>query len=298
MPAAQPARLPRRGVVDLGSNSVRLVVYEGETRNPTVIFNEKAVLRLGQGLQETGRLNEDGVAQALLVMHRYHAIALAMGADPFEVLATAAVRDASNGPDFVAGLRARMPGVPINVLSGIEEAQMSADGVLCGIPDARGVLADIGGGSLELVRIDPTGLTASRTTRLGVIRLADRSGRNLAKAKDIVDADLREVAWLSQATGGDLFLVGGAWRALAHMHMMHAGHPLHIVHQYAITPDAARAFADIIVERPRRELEKMEGAPRRRLDDLPYAAIVLRRLLRPIAPRRVVFSASGLREGW
>ena len=210
MPAAQPARLPRRGVVDLGSNSVRLVVYEGETRNPTVIFNEKAVLRLGQGLQETGRLNEDGVAQALLVMHRYHAIAQAMGADPFEVLATAAVRDASNGPDFVAGLRARMPGVPINVLSGIEEAQMSADGVLCGIPDARGVLADIGGGSLELVRIDPTGLTASRTTRLGVIRLADRSGRNLTKAKDIVDADLREVAWLSQATGGDLFLVGGA----------------------------------------------------------------------------------------
>ena len=298
MPFAPPATLPRRGVVDLGSNSVRLVVYEGEVRNPTAIFNEKAVLRLGQGLQETGRLNEDGVAQALLVMHRYHAVARAMRADPFEVLATAAVRDAHNGPEFVDTLRARMPNVPITVLSGNEEARMYAAGVLCGIPDARGLLADIGGGSLELVRIDPSGPSASQTTRLGVIRLAERSGRDLARARDIVEADLRDVPWLPQASGGELYLVGGAWRALARMHMMHVGHPLHIVHHYTITAEQARAFAELIQNAPRRDLERMNGAPRRRIDDLPYAAIVLRRLLRQSATSRVVFSASGLREGW
>src|ERR1700689_3618522 len=128
MPFAPPPKLPRCGVVDLGSNSVRLVVYEGHTRNPMPIFNEKAVLRLGRGLQTTGRLNEEGVSQALTVMHRYHAIARAMGADPFEVLATAAVRDADNGAAFVAALRDRMTGVPIHILSGQEEAAFSADG--------------------------------------------------------------------------------------------------------------------------------------------------------------------------
>src|SRR4051794_17507727 len=154
MPFKPPAETPRCAVVDLGSNSVRLVVYEGQCRNPVAIFNEKAVLRLGRGLQATGRLNEEGISQAFTVLHRYHAVARAMGTSPFEILATAAVRDASNGADFVAGLQARLPGVPIRVLSGLQEAEYSAEGVLCGIPTADGVLADIGGGSLELVRID------------------------------------------------------------------------------------------------------------------------------------------------
>ncbi len=101
MPYNPPADAPRCAVVDLGSNSVRLVVYEGHTRNPVSIFNEKAVLRLGRGLSATGRLYEDGMAQAFTVLHRYHAVARAMGADPFEILATAAVRDATNGRAFV-----------------------------------------------------------------------------------------------------------------------------------------------------------------------------------------------------
>src|ERR1700742_2099199 len=130
MPFSPGAGQPRCAVVDLGSNSVRLVVYEGLGRNPMSIFNEKAVLRLGRGLQSTGRLNDEGMVQALTVMHRYHAIARAMGAQPFEVLATAAVRDAKNGPAFVEALRNRMPEVPIHILSGTEEAAYSADGML------------------------------------------------------------------------------------------------------------------------------------------------------------------------
>src|SRR3954465_13444873 len=139
MPFAPPPRLPRCGVVDLGSNSVRLVVYEGHSRNPLPIFNEKAVLRLGRGLDATGRLNDDSIEQTLTVMHRYYAVARAMGAEPFEVLATAAVRDADNGQAFVDALRARLPGVTIHILSGLEEAAYSTEGTLCGIPAADGV---------------------------------------------------------------------------------------------------------------------------------------------------------------
>ncbi len=297
----------RCAVVDLGSNSVRLVVFEGRGRNPTPIFNEKAVLRLGRGLQDTGRLNEDGVRQAFSVMTRYHAVALAMGAEPFEVLATAAVRDASNGRDFVDGLRARMPGVPIRILSGEEEAALSTDGVLCGTPDARGLIADIGGGSLELVRVgaapasgDASGPqhTGAVTLPLGVIRLSDRAGGDIARARLIAEQDLAGVPWLGQCGGETLYLVGGAFRTLARIHMEQTGYPLAIVHRYTLEREQAYDLAGVVAGANRRLLERMPGVSRRRVEDLPFAAVVLRRVLRAANVGRCVFSATGLREGW
>src|SRR5262245_16306544 len=207
MPYAPPADAPRCAVVDLGSNSVRLVVYEGNCRNPVAIFNEKAVLRLGRGLQATGRLNEEGMGQAVTVLHRYDAVARAMGAGPMEILATAAVRDARNGGDFVAGLRTRLPGVAIRVLSGLEEAELSAMGVLCGIPTADGVLADVGGGSLELVRLNRGTRGVSHTLGLGAIRLAERAAGDPVRARAIAEADLADVPWLTEGAGLDLYLV-------------------------------------------------------------------------------------------
>lgn len=277
---------------------MRLVVFEGRGRNPIAIFNEKAVLRLGRGLATTGRLHEAGVAQGLRVMTRYNAIVRAMGADPFEVLATAAVRDASNGPEFVAALEARMPGVPIRVLSGEQEAALSSAGVLCGIPEANGILADIGGGSLEVVRVGAGAVLRAQSLGLGVIRLSDRAEGDLARARTIADADLSTVPWLAEGEERDLYLVGGAWRALAQVQMYLASYPLHIVHHYTITRDAGRDLAALMLSSPRRVLERMPGAPRRRVEDLPFAATVLRRLLRQTGARRIVFSANGIREGW
>jgi exopolyphosphatase / guanosine-5'-triphosphate,3'-diphosphate pyrophosphatase len=298
MPVIPPVDAPRCAVVDLGSNSVRLVVYEGRNRNPVVIFNEKAVLRLGRGLQATGRLHEDGVTQALTVMHRYYAVARAMGAAPFEVLATAAVRDASNGADFVAALSARMPDVPIRILSGEQEAEFSAAGVLCGIPAADGILADIGGGSLELVRLDAGHQGPAQTLPLGVIRLAERAGGDAGKARTIAEAALDKVSWLAEGSGRDLYLVGGAWRALARIHMAQTSYPLPLVHHYTIRREEARDLTEVIATAGRRALERLPGIPRRRIDDLPFAAVTLRRLLRATGVRRVVFSANGMREGW
>jgi exopolyphosphatase/guanosine-5'-triphosphate,3'-diphosphate pyrophosphatase len=298
MPFAPPPDTPRCAIVDLGSNSVRLVVFEGRGRNPVAIFNEKAVLRLGRGLQSTGLLNEEGVAQALTVMNRYAAIARAMGADPFEVLATAAVRDASNGPAFVAALQGRMPGVPIRILSGAQEAELSAAGLVCGIPFADGILADIGGGSLELVRLTGGAGGEGRTLPLGVIRLAERAGNDPVRARALAEADLAEVPWLAEGSGRDLYLVGGAWRALARIHMAQTAYPLSMIHHYTIAREEARDLTGVIAAASRRVLERMPGMPRRRVDDLPFAAVVLRRVLRATGARRVVFSANGLREGW
>ena len=288
---------PRSAIVDLGSNSVRLVVYESTGRRPVAIFNEKAVLRLGKGLEQTGRLNPEGVAQALDVMARFNAIARAMHADPFEVLATAAARDAANGPEFIHGLEQRMPGVAIRILSGEQEAAYGAAGLLSGMPSADGTLADIGGGSLELVRLDRGRISRSASLPLGVLRLADRARNDFARAREIVETDLATVPWLGAGQGRDLFLVGGAFRGLARLHMAETRYPLLIVHHYAIEREEARAFAGGVPSMPKRAIERVPGL-RRRSDDLPFAAVALRRLLRAVMPRRVVFSAHGLREGW
>lgn len=298
-PLTESVAGPRRlGVVDLGSNSVRLVVFEGLTRNPQVVFNEKSILGLGRGLQATGRLNEEAIGDCITVLERYAVVAAAMRADPVEVLATAAVRDALNGPAFVEMLRRRFPALPIRVLDGDEEARISAEGVLGGIADADGVLGDLGGGSLEVVRIAGGSVTASTTLKLGVIRLAEQAGGDVVRARAIAEEALRGVPWLAEAAGRDLYLVGGAWRALARIHVGQTGYPLQVVHHYTLSREEARDLTGVITNLSKRTLDRIPGVSRKRLETLPYAAVVLRRLLRATQARRVVFSASGLREGW
>lgn len=288
----------RAGIVDLGSNSVRLVVFEGWGRNPLAIFNEKAVLGLGRGLQNTGRLNEEAVPQALLVMERYYAVARSMGAAPLEVLATAAVRDAENGPAFAAALAQRLPGVPIRILDGEEEATLSAEGVLLGFSEADGILGDLGGGSLELVELSQGRSGAIASLPLGAIRLADRAGGDISRARAIAEEEMGRLPWLAHGKDRDLYLVGGAWRALAKIHIAQTAYPLSIVHHYVLRREEARDLCGLVMAATRRTLERLPGAPSKRLQDLPFAATALRRLLRATGARRVVFSANGLREGW
>jgi exopolyphosphatase/guanosine-5'-triphosphate,3'-diphosphate pyrophosphatase len=170
--------------------------------------------------------------------------------------------------------------------------------MLCGIPAADGILADVGGGSLELVRLQAGRRGEARTLPLGVIRLADRSGGDPLRARPLVEADLATVPWLADGAGRDLYLVGGAWRALARIHIAQTNYPLNMIHHYVIGREEARDLTGVIAAASRRVLEKMPGVPRRRVDDLPFAAVVLRRVLRATGARRVVFSANGLREGW
>jgi exopolyphosphatase/guanosine-5'-triphosphate,3'-diphosphate pyrophosphatase len=295
---ARPSGGPRLAVVDLGSNSVRLVVFEGLRRNPLVIFNEKAVLRLGEGLEASGLLNPAGARDALVILRRYGAIARAMRAEPFEILATAAVREARNGGEFREEIARLLPGVPLRVLSGEEEAALSAEGVLAGIPHADGLLADIGGGSLELVTLRQGRPLGADSLGLGVIRLAEKAGHDRDRARLLVGEALARLPHLPENAGRDLFLVGGTFRALARIHMGLIRYPLAIVHHYAIGAAEARDFAVKISEMTPKALERLPNLPRRRAADLPYAAIVLRRLLRASGVARVVFSANGLREGW
>ena len=281
MPFTPRTGLPRCAVVDLGSNSVRLVVYEGLGRNPMSIFNEKAVLRLGRGLQATGMLNPDGMAQAMMILHRYRAVAQAMGAHPIEILATAAVRDARNGTDFVRQIRGAHAGRAGPHPVGRRGSRVLLRGFAVRHP-RRGWSA-----GRHRRRVDGTGSAGQRavaatalTLPLGVIRLAEQSGGDPSTARLIVEGAFRSIGWLNEIAGRDLYLVGGAWRALARIDMARTDYSLRMVHHYTIGRDEARDLCARILGASNRELAQMAGISRRRVEDLPFAAVVLRRLVR------------------
>jgi exopolyphosphatase/guanosine-5'-triphosphate,3'-diphosphate pyrophosphatase len=282
------------GVIDIGSNSVRLVVFDEPARLPTAMFNEKVLCGIGRGLGETGALDGEGARQALGAIRRFVTLARRMNVRGLQVVATAAVRDASNGAAFVAQIE-RDTGETVRILSGNEEATYSAYGVLSGIPDACGVMGDLGGGSLELVAIDGHKLGDSVTLPLGPLRIANLGSYSVLKA--FIDEKLAEVGWLKQWKGKALYAVGGSWRAIARVHMAQKHSPLHIIHQYTLSRSEANDFTRLISKQSRESLSRVEGVPRRRQDALPLAALVLRRVLKALEPKEIVFSANGLREG-
>lgn len=283
-------------VVDIGSNSVRMVVYGNRGRAPAPIFNEKLLCGLGRELDATGRLAEDGVERALDALPRFAAILDAMGVEQIDYLATAAVREAENGDDFVR--RAEdLCHHPIRVLSGIEEARLSGLGVLSGTPEAEGMMADLGGGSAELVELAGGTTGRQATLPLGPLRLDEKVVREPARAKKEIERHLDSIEWLRPLNGQQFFAVGGAWRTFARLHMVHYDSPLHIIHHYTIPRARALDFAEFIGKLSPSTLRKVHGVSKRRVDTLPYAATLLAHLIKRMEPDELVFSAYGLREG-
>jgi exopolyphosphatase / guanosine-5'-triphosphate,3'-diphosphate pyrophosphatase len=293
------APLGRIAVVDVGSNSLRLVVFErlGATLLP--LLNEKVMCALGRGIAATGRLNPEGIELAFANLQRFVALARALGVDHLAIIATAAVREASDGRAFAAEAERRC-GVPVRIVDGSEEARLSAAGVLAGIRNADGVASDLGGGSVELVRVDAAAsqpLGAGVSLPLGPLRLAELSDNGKA-LRDTIERAIADAPMLRQAVGKTLYLVGGAWRAIARLHMEQTHYPLHIIHQYTIPRRPAEGFLEIIAGQSRRSLERIASINRKRLELVPLAALILRQLIAAGRPERIVFSAFGLREGY
>lgn len=292
--AIKPGQPGRVGVIDIGSNSVRLVVYDGVGRTLIPVFNEKVMSGLGRGIAVSGRLSPEGTEQALRNLERFRRILDGMEITQVDALATSAVRDAVDGPEFVAEIEQRT-GMTVTTISGVEEGRLSALGVLAGIPGADGVMGDLGGGSLELVAIDRGRLAEQDTLPLGPLRLMDR--RKEEEAREVVTSAVRAQSWLPAYTGRTFYAVGGAWRAIAKLHMERTSHPLHIIHHYTLPTPQLLDLLALLSRQHKSSLQGTIGVSRRRLDTLPNAALVLEAVLRALGPKQVVFSAYGLREG-
>ncbi|HEY2447126.1 MAG TPA: Ppx/GppA family phosphatase [Rhizomicrobium sp.] len=297
----QPARAGRsRGnpfaVVDIGSNSVRLVIYESFSRTPAVVHNEKAICAIGRDMVTRRRLHEDGMRLALESLSRFRVLADAHRVELRDAVATAAARDASNGQEFVRRAEAAWGG-PIRVLSGEEEARLAAQGVLAGIPSADGLVADLGGGSLDMVTVKDGQTGEALTLPFGPLRLIDASKGERERAREIVEEGLGAVKRLGNLRGRSLHAVGGVWRSFALVDMEEQNYRLHVLHNYAIPAERAFKLSRVVARLSRKSFERMRIVSRRRAEALPFGAIVLEELLAATGLAHVVISAYGLREG-
>ena len=286
-------KLARIGVIDIGSNSVRLVVFDGAARSPAYFYNEKVLCGLGRDLGKTGRLHVEGRASATAAITRFVALAEYMKLTVLSAVATAAVREAVDGDDFVAEIF-ELTKLPIQIATGQEEAKLSAQGVLLGRPQAEGLVCDIGGSSLELARIEKSRITAAETTPLGPLTLQ-------SVPEDQLDAHIRqtleELLAKIPGRGDKLYLVGGSWRALSRIDMGRRDYPLHVLHEYQISPEQALETARWVREQPAEALAEIRDVSSARMALAPMAARVLEPLLSVLKPSQISVSSYGLREG-
>ncbi|MCP3733670.1 Ppx/GppA family phosphatase [Sphingomonas sp. RP10(2022)] len=283
---------PRTGIIDIGSNSVRLVVYQGHPRIPATLFNEKVMAGLGRSLAATGAIDADSMTLAIGALRRFAAVAREMDAQ-VRTVATAAVRDASNGADFLVA--AKDLGLAVELLSGEQEATAAGMGVLSAIPDADGIVGDLGGGSLELVRVVAGTVTDRVSFPLGVLRIAAlRESRTFDRH---VSAMIRNAGWTGRGRGLPLYMVGGSWRALARLDMSLTHYPLPIIHGYALAPETVARLGRSIAHLSKQRLRAVPGMSAVRAGQLGDATALLSLTMRELGSTSAIASTFGLREG-
>ena len=286
----------RVAVVDIGSNSVRLVVYESLSRTTSTVHNEKAICSIGRDIVNTGLLHKEGCELALESLRRFRVLADKLGVAVREAVATAAVRDAANGPEFVRRADAAW-GAPVRVLSGKEEAHFAAQGVIAAIPDADGLAADLGGGSLDMAMVKAGRTGEPGSLPFGPLRLIDLAKGDTEKARQLVDGELAKLRQLKTLDNRTLYAVGGIWRSLARVDILRERYPLHMLQHYTIPFGRALELCNVLAKQSRKSLELMSVVPKRRMELRPYGAVVLHRLLMTAKFQEVVVCANGLREG-
>ena len=283
-------------VIDVGSNSVRLVVFEGLLSNALPIFNERNLCALGKGIGEDNCMRQKAMDHALRSIERFVHLSAEMGAGVPKIIATAAVRNTANGHILTEQVFDRT-GVTVDVVSGREEARLSSLGVMASIPDADGFMGDLGGGSLELVDLKNGQAGQGTTLPLGALLLNNRFPDSGAKVKKFIDQELAKVDWLDGLKGRGFYAVGGNWRALAKLHQAQNKYPLRIVHHYRVETSEAQELSKIISRLSVDSIDRLKGVTPRRRGSLATSSLVLSRLLKLGKPSHVVFSGGGLREG-
>lgn len=301
MDSSSQGRLQDRkpvAVIDIGSNSIRLVVYEGLSRSPAPLFQEKAMCGLGRYLNSTRRLNEETIPFALASLARFAKLAANCGvkARDLHPFATAAVRWAEDGAQFLIAAEEAC-GVPIRVIGNTEEAQLAATGIKAGFLNPSGIVGDLGGGSLELVRVRNGAFEETVSLPLGGLALLDKTRGKKAAAIPIIEDMMAALDWLGAAREQPFYAVGGSWRTLAKLHIDQTGYPLTAVHGYALDARKALQVSARYANASAAALKRMPGMAAGRDETLPYGALVLNAIVHQMQPAHVIFSAFGVREG-
>ncbi len=285
----------RVGIIDIGSNSIRLVIYDGPARIPAALFNEKVMAGLGKGVSRDGMLDPDAMDRAITTLGRFQRLAEQMGVPRPRTVATAAVREASNGQMFID--RVLDLGLPVEILSGDDEARMAGLGVIASIPKANGIVGDLGGGSLELARVIDGEVRETSSFPLGVLRIGAVKARGPRALASLVAKTLEKSGWAGKGAGLPFYMVGGSWRSLARLDMHLTGYPLPILHHYWMPPENAQHLVRVLAHLARKRLREVVGLSGARIPTLSHAASLLSHVVRQLGSSELIVSAYGLREG-
>lgn len=283
-------------IIDIGSNSIRMLIYEDFSSSRVPFFNEKAVCELGKNLDISKKLHKSGKEYALKVLKRFSEILNVSKITNLKIIATAVLREATDTKPFIDEVE-KFFRTKIKILSGEEEAIYSAEGVKIGFENVDGLVADLGGGSLELARVENNIVTNKTSLPFGVLRLLNNpivKKRNLAK---YIKKLLKDEKWLSKKKFNNLYLVGGTWRALFKLHLFQNNHPVHIIHQYSVDNNVLSKFVEKISSFNKSKLKAVEYISKSRTPYLPYSCIILYEIMNVINPKNIICSISGLREG-
>jgi exopolyphosphatase/guanosine-5'-triphosphate,3'-diphosphate pyrophosphatase len=284
-------------IIDIGSNSVRMVVYHALKRVPLPLFNEKYMCALGKGLAKTGKLNPEGVKQAEGAIARFLVMANRLAVASLDIIATAAVRDASNGDSFVRGLE-KTHGITIRVITGEHEADLAAKAVLSSFHEPFGISADLGGGSMELAMVERSMVGARASCHLGGLRIIDETDGKRDKMENLIKSELKAIPWLKDSAPPCIYGIGGGFRALAKLHMKKTNYPLDLVHEYFMSRRALTQMCDKLIDMSPTELQALPGISEKRAGTIVPTAMVLNQLMNYTNAPEVRFSVSGIREGF
>lgn len=287
--------IPRRAIIDIGSNSIRLVVFDGPERLPDIYFNEKVMAGLGRNLSRDGVIDPTSIEVMLRALRRFRRLADEMDVARLRTVATAAIREAANSAEILE--RIAELGLDVELLSGEQEAEAAGLGVLSAIPDANGIVGDLGGGSLELIRVRDGVTHESISLPLGVLRLSAIRAKGKSVLRATLGKMVRKQRWLDQAEGLPFYLVGGSWRALARLDMYLTGYPLPIIHHYRMPPDRAAHLVRSLAKVDRKKLQDLATLSTSRIPTLGDAAALLSAVVAHLGSSELIVSASGLREG-
>ena len=287
----------KEAVIDLGSNSIRMLIYEDFEKSQIPIFNEKAVCSLGNSLELTGKLDPLGVQYSISVLERFKNILNNSKVNNVNIFATAAVRDAKDGPYFKSVVE-KIFDNEIEVLTGEQEAERSALGVILGFEKVNGIVADLGGGSLELAKVKNGVIEKKTSLPIGVLRLFNRPKKKKSKKiSDIISENLSSVNWLKKTKAKNLYVVGGVWRTLLKADIFLKKYPLNVLHQYQLTGDDALNLCHKLDDKKKLSSLKVDQITKSRTNYVPIATNILKQLLLLTAPEKLLCSISGVREG-
>ena len=284
-------------IIDIGSNSVRMVVYHALKRVPLPLFNEKYMCALGKGLAKTGKLNPAGVKQAEAAIARFLVMANRLEVASLDIIATAAVRDATNGAEFVRGLE-QQHGIKITVITGEREAELAAKAVLSSFHEPYGISADLGGGSMELAAVERTTVGDRASCHLGSLRILDTTDGKREKMEELIKTELKAIPWLKDSAPPCIYAIGGGFRTLAKLHMKKTNYPLDHVHEYHMSRRAVGQIREKLLELTPDEIKTLPGLSEKRAATIVPSAMVLHQLLNHTGAPEVRFSVSGIREGF